>query len=63
MIEGEGDGVGTGDALLIASKRSLTREYEAKMSLMNPAIRVGRSKFCAVTEFIDNRGCRSISTD
>ena len=33
-----------------------TREYEAKISLTKVAIRVGSSKFWAVTELIANRG-------
>ena len=44
---------GSGDAI---QWRRLTREYEAKMSLTKVAIRVGSSKFWAVTELIDNRG-------
>ena len=35
-----------------------TREYEAKISLTKVAIRVGSSKFWAVTELIANRGWR-----
>jgi hypothetical protein len=35
---------------------TLTKEYEAKMSLTNEAILTGSSKFWAVTELTDNRG-------
>ena len=42
--------------IIIRGRR--TREYEAKMSLTKVAIRVGSSKFWAVTELIANRGWR-----